>query len=74
MRTGTLVRAAPHKVPVPKCSALNRYFKRGFDYLEHPPEWKYNKISKDLKLFISQPKGNNYHERKRYHRELQSTE
>ena len=25
MRTGTLVSAARHKVPVPKCSIMNRY-------------------------------------------------
>ena len=27
MRTGTLVSASRHKVPVPKCSVLNRYKK-----------------------------------------------
>ena len=26
MGTGTLVRAAPHKMPVPTCSVLNSYF------------------------------------------------
>ena len=26
MMTGTLVRDAPHKVPVPKCSVLSDYF------------------------------------------------
>ena len=35
MRTGTLVRAAPHKVPVPKCSILNSYGFYSFKHLSY---------------------------------------